>query len=251
MIINNTDFKHENDLPGGGEDEEDLLKLFFRLRFEVKIHRNLTAQEMMRKADFYGGIEHKGIFFLIILSHGTLVGNQEVIIGTDGKPVMMNDIERFFHARKCPTLHKVPKIFLIDACRGDKREEVFYPPSPHDTMVSRSARQTRHNSTVPTTDSSDILLVYAATRGHVAYTTYRGSRLTQTFIEVTTEAADDKPITKIIQEVKARVQESDHGHQTVESVDRLTRNYFIKRYIPPLHFNPITRSILLPYSGKL
>ena len=76
MIINNTNFKHEETIPGGGEDEQDLFKLFFSLRFEVKIHRNLTAKEMMRKAEFYGGIEHKGVFFLIILSHGTLVDNR-------------------------------------------------------------------------------------------------------------------------------------------------------------------------------
>ena len=194
---------------------------------------------MIHKAEFYGGIEHKGVFFLIILSHGKLVDNQEVIIGTDGKPVTMNDIESFFHASKCPTLHEVPKIFLIDACRGDEREGV-YPLSSHDTIVPKSACQTLRNRIVSKTDTSDMLLVYAATRGHVAYTTYRGSRLTQTFIEVTREATGNKSITNIIQEVKARVQTSDHGHQTVESVDRLTRNYFIKKYILSLHFNPIT-----------
>ena len=80
-------------------------------------------------------------------------------------------------------------------------------------------------------DTSDFLLVhvYASTRRHVAFATSGGSRLTQTFIEVTKEAADDKTITKIIQEVKVRVEE--HGQQTVESVNSLTRDYFIRRYM--------------------
>ena len=230
MIINNTNFKHEGDLPGGGVDEQELLKLFFKLRFEVKIHQNLTAKEMIHKAESYGKMRHNGVFFFVILTHGTLVEEKEVIIGTDNKPVTVNDIESFFHASKCPSLCRVPKIFLIDACRGDRREGVYSSPF-HDTMIQKSSfTQTHCRRAVSTTDSSDILLLYAATRGYVSFTTYRGSRLTQTFVEVTDQANPDKSFTQIIQEVKARIQKSDCGHQTVESVDRLTRDYFIKKY---------------------
>ena len=143
---------------------------------------------------------------------------------------MMNDIESFFHASKCPTLHGVPKIFLIDACRSDKQERAYPPPSHNNILVPRNAHRNHRDRRATITDTSDILLVYAATRGHIAYATHSGSILTQTFIEVTREAADDKSITKIIREVKARVQRSDHGHQIVESVDRLIHDYSIKRY---------------------
>ena len=220
MIIKN--------LPGD-KDEDDLFKLFFSLRFEVKIHRNLTADEMVHKLESYSKRQHKGAFFLIILSHGTMGKGGEAIVGTDGKTVMMNDIESFFHATKCPSLHEVPKIFLIDACLDEQQEIVYFEPQSHDTsrLVPESAIS--HNKRVAKLDTSDFLLVYASTHGHVAYSTSRGSRLTRTFTEVTKEAADDKTITKIIQEVKARVEE--HGQQTVELVDTLTHDYFMKRYV--------------------
>ena len=233
MIINNTDFKQGTDLPGGDKDEQDLLELFFLLRFEVKIHRNLTANEMVHKLESYSKLEHTGAFFLIILSHGTMVREREAIVGTDGKIVMMKDIESFFHTTKCPTLCEMPKIFLIDACRGDQQERLYYDSLSHGMtrLVPKSVSQNPSNRRVAKLDTSDshFLLVYAATHGHVAYSTERGSLLTQTFIEVTNEAPNDKTITKIIREVKARVQE--HGQQTVESVDRLTREYFLKRYV--------------------
>ena len=231
VIINNTNFKQGTDLPGGDEDEQGLFKLFFSLRFEVKIHRNLTANEMVHKVESYSKLQHRGAFFLIILSHGTMVEDKEVIIGTDGKTVTVNNIESFFHINKCPTLNKIPKIFLIDACRGNRLERAYFEPQSHDTsrLVPRGAGQNPSDRRVAKLDTSDFLLVYASTHGHVAYSTSGGSRLTQTFIEVTKEAADDKTITEIIREVKARVQE--HGQQMVESVDRLPREYFIKRYM--------------------
>ena len=229
MIINNTDFKNAKNLPGGDKDEQDLFKLFFSLRFEVKIHRNLTANEMVHKLESYSEFQHKGAFFLIILSHGKMVKEGEEIVGTDGKTVMMKKIESCFLATKCPTLCEVPKIFLIDVCRGDQQERVYSEPQSHDSSsLPKSAGQNSTDRSVRKLITSDFLLVYASTSGHVAFCTDRGSRLTQTFTEVTNEAADDDTITNIIREVKARVQE--HGKQMVESVDTLTHKYFIKRY---------------------
>ena len=68
VIINNTNFKYEDDLPGD-KDEQDLFKLFFSLRFKVKIHRNLMANEMVHKVESYSKFQHTEAFFLIILSH--------------------------------------------------------------------------------------------------------------------------------------------------------------------------------------
>ena len=243
VIISNTNFKHEIDLPGE-EDELDLFKLFFSLRFEVKIHRNLTANEMVHKLESYSKFQHTGAFFLIILSHGTMDRGKEAILGTDSKTVMMDDIESFFHATRCPTLCEIPKIFLIDACRGNQQERVYSERQSHDTSrsVPKSAGQNLSDKRVSILDTSDFLLVYASTRGHKAYAdTKYGSKLTRTFIEVTNEVVNDtkkavtkeastkKTISDIIREVKRRVQ--DDGKQTVESVDRLTQQYSITRYI--------------------
>ena len=65
-------------------------------------------------------------------------------------------------------------------------------------MVSRSANQKYCDNAAPKTDSSDILLVYAATYGHVAFATDKGSQFMQTFVKVTTEASPDKSFTNIL-----------------------------------------------------
>ena len=185
---------------------------------------------MVHKVESYSKRQHKGAFFLIILSHSTMVRGREAIVGTDNKTVMMDDIESFFHATKCPTLHKVPKIFLIDACLDEQQERAYSERQSHDTSrLIADQNPSNRSRRAAKLDTSDLLLVYASTHGHEAYSTHRGSQLTQTFIEVTKEAADNKTITKIIQEVEARVEE--HGQQTVEVVDTLTHDYFMKRYV--------------------
>jgi hypothetical protein len=98
-----------------------------------------------------------------------VVRGKEAIVGTDGKTVMMRYIESFFHATKCPTLRGLPKIFLIDACWGNRQERAYYESQSHDTsrLLPRSARQNPHDRRVPSLDTSDFLSVYASTHGYV------------------------------------------------------------------------------------
>ena len=86
-------------------------------------------------------------------------------------------------ASNCPSLHEIPKIFLVDACRGNRQERVFHPKST-GSMATKSSdiSLSRHASTESGTDSGHFVIVYASTHGNVAYTSHRGSQLTQTFV---------------------------------------------------------------------
>ena len=230
MIINNMIFKKGSPLPGGEEDQQRLLVLFTSLGFDVKIHQNLIAEQMIRKAESYGKMQHKGVFFFVISSHGTLVDNREAVLGADSKPVKIDQLESFFCSSKCPSLHGVPKIFMIDACRGNQEEESINPQTETTTKSARGT-PTRRASDAPGTDSGHFVKVYASTYGNVAHhNVHEGSKLTQTFVDVTKEASSDDSFKQIIDEVKDRLQSSSTP-QTVEYVATSTRQYFLKRYI--------------------
>ena len=222
VIINNMHFENGSHLPAGKKDEESLHVLFKTLGFDVRIHQNLTAQGMTDKAQSYGKMKHTGVFLLIILSHGGLVDNKEVVSGTDCRAVEIRNLERFFYASNCPSLRGVPKIFLIDACRGSQ-EEPIYTLKVSDVIPTESAC----TKAVSVTDSGHFAILYASTYGNVAFITDKGSRLTQTFVEVTLEASSDKTFVQITREVKTRL--ASDAHQTAELVDRLNHAYYIKR----------------------
>ena len=230
MIINNMDFTRAASLPGGKKDEEKLVVLFSTLGFKVKIHQNLTGRKIVDTVKSYSAMQHSGAFFLVILSHGTSIDNKSAVLGTDSEAVVVQDLERSFYASNCNSLHGKPKIFLIDACRGSQEEKTFNPVSTSGMTTKKSSTSLRRLDRVETrSDSADFLIVYAATDGHVAFTTDKGGYLTQAFVEVTSKADKTDSLQEIIRKVRVKVQYRN-AHQTVESIDRLTRRYLIKRY---------------------
>lgn len=182
----------------------------------MKIHENLTAEEIVQKAEFYGRKKHKGVFFLVVLSHGTPVDNKEAVLGTNCTPVTIDQLQTSFCDATCSSLRGVPKIFLIDAIRR--------------------SRQVITESSYTTAPDFVTIHVHASTHGNQASTDQdqdQGSACTlaQAFVEATKNADPSTPFTEIIQETGAKLQESN-PHKMVKSVNTLTRDYCIKRYIP-------------------
>ena len=214
-------------------DEESLNILFTSLGFNVKIHQYLTAQQMITNVESYSEMQHEGVFLLIILSLGTLVDNQVAVLGTDNKAVKIHHLETLFHASSCSSLIGIPKIFLIDAFQDDKN----LIPEYTESMATKQSLACPDR-----TDMWDFAIIYTLTFEYVAHATNSGSWFTQIIVKVITEAIPCISFTKIIQEVKARVQRSN-THQMVECVDRLTRDYFIKRYISLLN-SKLTKNLI-------
>ena len=233
MIISNVEFEKGASLPGGKKDEENLAALFNDLGFDVKIHQNLTREEISDTVKSYGARQHNGAFFLAILSHGTSIDNKQAILGTDSREVVVSDLMCFFYGSNCNSLHGKPKIFLIDACRGNKKERTFNPASTSGMTTKNSSASLSHqkclDSVATRSDSADFLIINAATNGNVAFATDEGSYLTQAFVQVTSKAKKTDSLQDIVTRVRKQVQDRN-AHQTVESTDTLSRKYLIKRY---------------------
>lgn len=54
-----------------------------------------------------------------VLTHGT----KGKLYGTDGKLVPVEEITELFSGNKCPSLIGKPKIFLLQACRGERKDK--------------------------------------------------------------------------------------------------------------------------------
>lgn len=228
-------FNSGNNLPGGKRDKERLYILFMKLGFDVKVHENLKANDMLRKIKYYSKLRHTGVFCLIILSHGKC----NEVLGTDRKSVKICQLESFFYSSNCPSLCSVPKIFVIDACRGSRREKFndivdkqglsIAIPKTAGSDYAVWSQSGSHLERDPRADTSDFIIIYASTYGNVAYAdSVEGSHLTQTFVTVIEKANRDRTLLDMLTMVKHKIQKSK-VRQTVEVVDRLTKQYFIKR----------------------
>ncbi|OQV22880.1 Caspase-3 [Hypsibius exemplaris] len=127
VIINNKKFERslkQAERVGTDVDADALEEVFLNLGFtRPNIHRynDVPHRHMLRLMDHYAcktDYEEMDCFFCVLLSHGTEGG---VIFGYDGKTtldVLLDPFKRQPH----PTLIGKPKIFLIQACRGDQFE---------------------------------------------------------------------------------------------------------------------------------
>ena len=225
----NFDSPNFKDLDGGKEDEQELHVLFgLLLGFDIKVHQNLKAEEIHSTVEGYSRKDHKGRpFILIILSHG---GEGDVVYGTDGVEVGVHQLQRLFYSTNCPSLAGVPKVFFIDACRGEQSEGIY---KPQQATPKSTSMVNKNGGSASSTDSVDFAIVFASTRGNVACMrnsiNEQGSYFTQTLVQVITEADVDKNFLEIIREVARRVQEFQV--QTVENQTTFTKEYYIKRFV--------------------
>ena len=82
----------------------------------VEVHRDKAAQQMKGILKHFSQKDHKGdCFVCCILSHGCAEG----VHGTDGGVVHSEDIFAPFRGTSCQSLAGKPKVFFIQACRGE------------------------------------------------------------------------------------------------------------------------------------
>ena len=105
---------------GSTVDVHTLCNLFSYLSFNPQHHENKTHSEMRQILNDVAGMDHDKYDCLIvaILTHGDY---GDVLYGTSGGITKQEVIETF-SGKRCPTLIGKPKIFIIQACRGRRRD---------------------------------------------------------------------------------------------------------------------------------
>ncbi|KAG8506423.1 Caspase-14 [Galemys pyrenaicus] len=218
--------------PGAELDVAALGGLCQALGFKTTLRTDPAAQAFQEQlAQFRERLDsHRGpvnCVLVALMAHG---GPQGQLLGADGQEVQSEVLVR--ELSRCRALRGRPKIFLLQACRGGHRDAGVAPsalprrwPWPWSWPWLRSAPATPSQADIlqvhvgaPGGSSSglppgsweqaDILTVYAATEGHVAYRDERGSDFIQTLVEVL-RADPQGDLLELLTEVNRRVCEQD------------------------------------------
>ncbi|CAH8490179.1 unnamed protein product [Schistosoma rodhaini] len=126
LIINNMMFWHSDfqNRSGCDIDEKSLENVFGSFNFLVKLLRNLSAGEIQAQLEHLGKkTNHHEYDCLVIclMSHGT-IGR---IYGVDGNSLSIHELTSIFTADNCPSLAGKPKLFFIQACRGEDYQKGY------------------------------------------------------------------------------------------------------------------------------
>ncbi|NXW62657.1 CASP3 protein, partial [Eurystomus gularis] len=124
VIINSNFYSSDGDVAfgtrkGARREAEKLSRSLSRLNYKVTLMHNKTAKEIKDLYQQERCHQHGEFFVSIISSHG----DDGVIFGCDSEPVQLMWIFQTLSSEKCPVLTKIPKIFFIQACRGQELDQ--------------------------------------------------------------------------------------------------------------------------------
>ncbi|XP_055447148.1 caspase-2 isoform X2 [Bubalus kerabau] len=205
LVLSNVHFTGEKDLEfrsGGDVDHSTLVTLFKLLGYKVHVLLDQTAQEMQEKLQNFAQLPAHRVTdscIVALLSHGVEGG----VYGVDGKLLQLQEVFRLFDNANCPSLQNKPKMFFIQACRGDETDRGvdLQDGKNHDRSPkceeSDASGEELLKTRLPT--RSDMICGYACLRGTAAMrNTKRGSWYVEALTQVFSERACDMHVADML-----------------------------------------------------
>lgn len=211
---------------GGEVDDEVLRKVLTELDYLVTVHRDLTAQGIRTCIEkFCRRSDHRTVDSCVVclLSHGV----DGAVYGTDGQVLQLDWVFEAFDNAHCPLLQNKPKMFFIQACRGDEMdcgvEQIDGPvrtssPSCEQWDAGREeqgdaeSRQNRDmgRPRIKLPQRSDMICGFASLKGTAAMrNTKRGSWFIQELNTALRLHAKDTHLADILVQVNRNIKERE------------------------------------------
>lgn len=213
---------------GGEVDDEVLRKVFTELDYMVTVRQNLTAQNMrMCIESFSRQPEHRTVDSCVVclLSHGV----EGAVYGTDGQLLQLDWVFGSFDNAHCQLLQNKPKMFFIQACRGEEMdcgvEQLDGPsrtssPSCEQVDAGREGqgdagmrqRGEMGRPRIKLPQRSDMICGFASLKGTAAMrNTKRGSWFIQDLNTILRLNAKDTHLADMLAQVNGRIKDRE-GH---------------------------------------
>ncbi|XP_076150884.1 caspase-6-like [Alosa pseudoharengus] len=212
LIFNQEHFFWRLGMPprnGTNMDRYNLVKRFEVMNFEVRAFDNLKLEEVWNKIAEAAEDDHtdSDCFVCIFLSHG----ENDHVFAYDGK-ICIQDVTALFKGKKCPSLAGKPKIFILQACRGDKHDDPVTPMDvvDHDTKTNKVEVDAGVVYTLPS--GADFLMCYSVAEGYYSHReTVNGSWYIQDLCEILKEHGQALEFTELLTLVNRKVSRRSVG----------------------------------------
>ncbi|XP_071467530.1 caspase-2 isoform X2 [Marmota flaviventris] len=201
LVLSNVLFTGEKELEfrsGGDVDHSTLVTLFKHLGYNVHVLHDQTAQEMQEKLQNFAQLPAHRVTdscIVALLSHGV----EGSIYGVDGKLLQLQEVFRLFDNANCPSLQNKPKMFFIQACRGDETDRGVDQQDGKKPGCEESdaGKEEMLRMRLPT--RSDMICGYACLKGTAAMrNTKRGSWYIEALTQVFSERACDMHVADML-----------------------------------------------------
>ncbi|XP_063409571.1 caspase-6-like [Mytilus trossulus] len=205
LIINNIHFRNHIHRPGAQQDREKLKAMFEDFGFQVDVKEDQTAmqvEELLSQFSLLQDLYQVDSLIVVLMSHG----NNEFILGVDCERLNVIDLIKKFNADHCPAMMGKPKMFIVNACRGDEQDS-----NPTSGSIPPCFDKTETDAGPISLDrrqpaNSDLLIAYSTFPGYVSFRDEeQGSWFIQCLEEVFRESASEEHVMDMLTQVNDKV----------------------------------------------
>ncbi|XP_041128756.1 caspase-14-like [Polyodon spathula] len=201
--------------PGAEEDLQIMKKLLLDYKFTCHELVDPSAKGIIEglrefRDELNGKKENVSCCFVVIMAHGRL----GQIVGRDGEAVSLEAVFELFDNKQCSALREKPKVFIVQACRGESNFPGFNnaDATKHGTPISEDR--------LPI--NSDTLSVYATIPGGAALRSKkRGSPMFNEMANIFPKYADKCHIYELFTKVNRRLNEVDFSEFYEKDTERV------------------------------
>ncbi|XP_061626780.1 caspase-6-like [Phyllopteryx taeniolatus] len=226
-----------NDRLGTNVDRYNLEIRLKALNFEVKVYDNYKNAEVLEIIHEAAEENHSDAdcFVLIFLSHG----EDEHVYTNDGK-ISIQHITSLFKGDQCQSLVGKPKIFVWQACRGDKHDNpvVAYDAVDSELQTNEVVVDASAVHTLPA--GADFIMCYSVAEGYYSHRdTVNGSWYIEDLCELLRKYGDSLEFTELLTLVNRIVSErSVLASRDSESIGKKQVPCFASMLTKKLYFRP-------------
>ncbi|XP_066148204.1 caspase-like [Euwallacea fornicatus] len=229
LIFNHTHFDSimYKERKGTEHDSAALRALLRKLSFHVEVYEDYTLKEIRNSLRVVSRMNHSENDCLVIavLSHGRTSGR----IAARDNDYTIDEMIKVFNGHYCPSLVGKPKLFFIQACRGDNLDSGVHVQcdSSEESIVYK----------IPA--MADILIMYATVEGYAAWRDQtKGSWFIQTLVRKLEEHHNQRDLMSILTMVNREIAVDFESHHFKDEyngkkemcsiVSMLTRGLFFR-----------------------
>lgn len=238
LIINNQNFGGwYKDREGAHVDSKNLMNLFKGLGFYVRSYRNLskfgTFEAISNFSALFGQIE-VDMAIVCILSHGE---ENDRFATADGMLIDFEHVMSKFNNDNCPQLKGKPKLFIFQACRGQRVDNGTIVSCKGDEIDGGVTRCREPSSFQKGLTWEDMIIAHSTLPGFVSHRDKaKGTWYIQSICEVFEKQAKDTRLIDMLIEVSRTMRRFE------DAGEKQSCTFNVTHFYNKLFFNPPLRS---------
>ncbi|XP_070808364.1 caspase-3-like [Pituophis catenifer annectens] len=172
---------------GARREADKLFRALSKCNYDVKLFLDLTAKEIEEVYEKESQAEHGKCFVSILSSHG----EEGSIMDCQGQALNLTCIYKILSPERCPHLAGKPKIFFIQACRGNRFDDGIYlekdSSAPEEDCFS-------HYLSIP----ENTAVMFSCSPGYVSFSNRWESMFLKALLEVLEGEERKLKVTKLM-----------------------------------------------------